>query len=457
MHQTLGQLPVFLSQRSRPPVLAESPFVTATAGSGTASYFVDQYGAPILIRGYVLWGLLMNAGRWAGTWQSDLEAAVAALKAMRANVLYTKPLGETNDGGATDDGKTWDGIVPFTGGNPATFNDTFWQRSDYLFDLCRAAGITVFFNVVCGPDLAAGLSGFTTGNFSTYGASLAARYKGRTNLVWAIGADYYDSHNTEISAMFTAITGQGDNHLFSVENYQETTSRKDIETGATLNTGTNNADFNFVYAYNITYGSVEAAWSEASPLPVIWGDGYFDQNATADRKLMRDLVWWAQSSGARGNIYGNETTWAWQTGALASLTSNVFPNTDQPRIWDIFASLRGWWRLVPDTDSSLVTAGRGTRGDYSTTSGGTGGGYNTGDSQDGFVSAAVTADGTLAVVYFPISRTVTVTPTELAAGYTVRWVDPVSGASTPISTASTYTPSGNNSLGGADWLLIFER
>ena len=61
------------------------------------------------------------------------------------------------------------------------------------------------------------------------------------------------------------------------------------------------------------------------------------------------------------------------------------------------------------------------------------------------------------MAYFPSSHTLTVTPTELASGYTVRWVDPISGASTPISTASTYTPSGNNSGGTADWLLIFER
>lgn len=456
-HQSLGQLPVFLSQRARPPIAATAPpFIAGIAGSGTASYFVDQFGQPIMVRGYVLWGLLMNAGRWGGTWQSDLEGAVANLRTLRVNVLYTEPLGNNQNGGLNNDGSTWDGVAPFTSGNPATFNDTFWQRSDYLFDLCAAAGITVFFNLAYSDDLSnAGLSSFTTGNFTSYGASLGARYKNRPNLVWMMGGDYFDDFNTGITAMFTAITGQGDTHLRSVQNYPETTSRKDLESGTTAQTGTDNARFNFVYTYNVTYLGIEAAMSEASPIPVVWGDGHFDQGS-GDRKTIRDLLWWALSSGARGNIYGDETTWAWTGSALANMTANVFTTADQPHIWDLFSSLRGWHKLAPDTDNSLLSSGRGSKGDYVTGSGGGGGEYNNVDTPDTYVTGSVTADGRLAVIYFPASKTLTITPTEMAAGYTARWVDPASGASTPISTASTYTPSGNNSAGTADWLLVLE-
>jgi hypothetical protein len=162
------------------------------------------------------------------------------------------------------------------------------------------------------------------------------------------------------------------------------------------------------------------------------------------------------SSGARGNIYGDEGTWAWPNGALANMTTNAFPTADQPRIWELFTGLRGWHQLVPDTDNSLLTAGRGTRGDYVTSSGGSGGEYNLADPQDNYVTAAVTPNGRLAVAYFPVDQTITVNDAELAAGYTARWVDPVSGASTPTATGSTYSPTGNNSVGGPDWLLILE-
>jgi hypothetical protein len=453
----LGHLPLFLSQRARPAVQAAPPFVTAIAGTGTGSYFVDQYGAPILIRGYVIWALLYNAGRWGGTWQSDMESAVAALKTQRVNVLYMKPLGDSANGGAagTDNGSTWDGVAPFVGGNPATFNNTFWQRADYLFDLCAAAGITVFFNLAYSTDIdVAALSTFTTGNYTSYGTSLGARYKNRPNLVWMVGGDYFDNANTGLTAMFTAISGQGDTHLVGVQNYPESTSRRDIRTNAVQSTGVDNSDFNFVYTYNVTYRGIEYGWTEASPTPVIWGDGYFEQGA--DRKLMRDLVWWSLSSGARGSIYGSESTWAWPSGALAALTTDTFANSDQGRVWDLFTRFTGWHLLVPDTDNSLLTAGRGTRGDYVTSSGGSGGVYNLLDSQDDYVTAAVTPNGRLAVIYFPVDQTITVNATELAAGYTARWVDPVSGASTSTATGSTYSPTGNNSLGGPDWLLVLE-
>lgn len=432
-------------------------FVAATAGTGTASYFADQVGNPILVRGYVLWGLLMNAGRWAGTWQTDLEDAVAGLEAIGCNVVYTEPLGNTQNGGAFNNGNTWDSVAPFTGGDPATFNNTFWQRSDYLFDLCEAAGITVFFNFAYSDDLdTAALSAFTTGDFTDYGTSLAARYKTRPNLVWMMGGDYFDTDNTAITAVKTAIRAEGDTHLFGVQNYPETTSRKDIENNSTQDTGTDNSEFNFVYSYNTTYWGIEYAYSEASPVPVMWGDGHFDQDSAPDRKVMRDLTWWAFSSGGRGMIFGSEGTWAWGSGALANLTSDTFPNTDLGGMWELFTGFTNWHQLVPDTDSSFVTAGRGTKSDYVTSSGGGGGEYNDADTQAPYVTAAITADGTLGVVYFPVDQTITVDDTELAAGYTATWVDPISGAASSATIASTYSPTGNNSLGGPDWLLVFE-
>lgn len=432
-------------------------YITDIAGTGTGQHFVDQAGDPILVRGYVLWGLLMNAGRWAGTWQSDLEDAVDALQAMGCNALYTEPLGNTQNGGAFNNGNTWDSVAPFTGGDPATFNNTFWQRSDYLFDLCEAAGITVFFNFAYSDDLdTAALSAFSTADFTDYGTSLAARYKTRPNLVWMMGGDYFDTDNTAITAVKTAIRAEGDTHLFGVQNYPETTSRKDIENNATEDTGTDNSEFNFVYSYNAIYWGIEYAWTESSPLPVMWGDGHFDQDTTADRKVMRDLTWWTFSSGGRGMIYGSEGTWAWASGALANLTSDIFPNTDMDGIQNLFAGFTNWHHLVPDTDSSFVTAGRGTKSDYVTSSGGGGGEYNSSDTQAPYVTASITADGTLAVVYFPVDQTITVDDTELNAGYTVTWVDPISGATTSETPASTYSPTGTNSLGGADWLLVFE-
>jgi len=44
----------------------------------------------------------------------------------------------------------------------------------------------------------------------------------------------------------------------------------------------------------------------------------------------------------------------------------------------------------------------------------------------------------------------------MAAGYGAKWMDPVTGATTTATVASTYnsTAQGNNSAGDPDWVLI---
>ena len=51
------------------------PFLTSVAGSGTAQYLADQYGAPYLLRWDSIWGLIVNAGNSGDptTWQSDMD------------------------------------------------------------------------------------------------------------------------------------------------------------------------------------------------------------------------------------------------------------------------------------------------------------------------------------------------------------------------------------------------
>lgn len=430
-------------------------FITGIAGSGNQQYPVDQNSDPILVKGDVIWAFPANAGRWNGNdWQGDVTGYLDARQAQGFNLLMIGALGSTQNGGPADTGATHDGILPFSGGN-GVLNDTYWARVDYIVDQAALRGITVLMNVAYSYDMdTASLSGFSNANYTTYGTNLGNRYKTRSNLIWGAGGDYFDTQATQLGNLFTAVQATGDTHLISIQNYPETTSRKDISNNATNNTGTTWSDWNFVYSYNVTYDGVEYGYDETTPICVIWGDGHFEQDSTPDRKVMRDLIWWAFTSGARGHIYGSEGTWAWGSGAAANLTDTV-PNTDLGNYWDTFTSFTNWHQLVPDTNSSFVTAGRGTHA-AALASGGGGGEYNSSDPQDQYVTASITPDGTLAVVYFPVDQTITVDDTELGAGYTATWVDPTNGATSSATIASTYSPTGTNALGGADWLLVFE-
>ena len=436
---------------------ADPPFITSIAGTGATSYFADQYSQPIMLRAFSIWMLFSHAGRWTGTAESTIDDAIADLQTMGANALMVKTFSHTTFGSENDTGNTHDDIAPFVGGDISVLNDTFWDRFDYLLNAAAAAGITVLVNMAhATSDLASGgiLDGESATNMGNYGEALGARYASFPNIIWMVGGDYFDSHETELDALIAGIQSQGDTHLVSVQNYAESTSRKDLFDNATLNTGLGLADFNFVYSYNVSYDGINHAFGESSPIPAAWMDGFYDQNNAGSRKLLRDQMWWCLSSGGRGSQYGSEGLWQWGSGAAAALGTETFPTNDLAGIWDAFAALSGWHQLVPDTNNSFLTAGRGTHA-ASFESGGGGDQYTPGDPQNGYVTAGVTPDGTLAVVYFPIDTTVTVDDTELVASYEVFWMDPVTGATTAESIASTYSPTGTNSLGGADRVLVF--
>ena len=80
-----------------------------------------------------------------------------------------------------------------------------------------------------------------------------------------------------------------------------------------------------------------------------------------------------------------------------------------------------------------------------------------------YLTAAQTPDGKLVMAYMPSTRTVTVDMTKLAGPVTARWYDPSNGVYTPIrgspftNTGSRqFTPTGRNSDGDGDWVLVLE-
>jgi hypothetical protein len=73
-----------------------------------------------------------------------------------------------------------------------------------------------------------------------------------------------------------------------------------------------------------------------------------------------------------------------------------------------------------------------------------------------YVTAALTSDGTQALVYVPSGRTITVDTSRLAPGVRARWVDPASGTAAPAGDGPSYSTPGANSDGATDWLLVFE-
>lgn len=116
-----------------------------------------------------------------------------------------------------------------------------------------------------------------------------------------------------------------------------------------------------------------------------------------------------------------------------------------------FFSSREWYKLIPDQSHTLLTAGYGTY-----THGG-----NVSDSD--YATAAKTPDGTLAVVYTPVTHTLTIALTNFSSRVTARWYDPtantfaaIPGSPFPNIRAHDFTTPGNNRAGDDDWVLVLE-
>ena len=444
-------------------------YITGLAGSGL-SWFITNQGTPKLLIADNPWALIPNAGRWSGTYQTTIDAYCNSRGAQGYTAVYLDPFGNTINGGVANDGRTWDGVYPFSSGSsndPSSgLNNTFWTRVDYFITACARNNMTAMINI--GYDGGSGdidtggcLAGKTSTQYTNYGTNLGTRYAATGNIIWVVGNDYFTGFDTAYSNMLTGLRGAGDTHLITIHNNGETTSRRDFGTGTIGNTyawGLANAQFNGVYEYSQTYYGVEYALAETSPITTILLDGYFytASGTNADR-AMRQFFWWALASGAVGASLGDERIWQWDSGAAAAVTVGPWYNGQSAVIRNTIEPLPGWQNLQAAPGSAFITAGRGTR--YTGTTSGGGGAKYAEAATDNYIAASLCADKSLALIYFSAgtaSTTITIDQTKMATGYTATWVDPATGAQTSGTAGATYANHGTNSVGARDWVLILQ-
>ena len=446
-------------------------FITGASADGT--YFVDQYGQPRLMVGEDIWDIIINAGRWnGGDWQADIDGYLSDRTAQGYNAAEVEMF-STNAPGSSyvfTDGRDWDGAYPFSSTTDPTTTpvEAFWTRRDYFF----SAGVANGWTCVMSASTAlldwpgCWLTSWSTAQWTAYGTMLANRYKDTPGILWITGDDYFGDFDTQLNAWRTALRAGGDSHPISIQNQQETTSRYAFNPthSADPNSFDIHAEFNWVYTYNPSYNGVTYA-QQYEPsvsddiqgqIPVVWGDGFYLGSGTTggqtDVRLERQNIWWALSSGAAGFTTGDNVIYQWGSTAAGLVTTGTFYTAVMLAIVTAFTSLPGWYKLVSDWNSQLVTAGRGTRiADTSTGSGG----YDA--NTDNYVSASRAADSSLAVIYCAQAFSITIDESQMASGYTVTWIDPVDGTQTSGTPGTTYnsgTAKGSNSAGDPDWVLV---
>lgn len=448
-----------------------------TGVSANNRYFVDQFGDPFLIHGDSPWSLMLDLDT------AGVELYLSTRQAQGFNTILFSAIGTTGTGGPSDDGDTYDGVNPFTTDwDIDSPNETYWARLDSYLDLCEDYGFSVQLYALD----TFGAHGYVynltdQAQRLAYGAFLGARYGSRPNVVWAVGGDFdnnsttWADHNPNLKDVVTGIRSVVPGALVTIQltGFPQSNSFDnsfwDNSSGAPL------IQWSFAYTYNPTYDTVlqgyAHTWGQApTTRPVLFGEGnYFQENnkagtaTTTDETLRRQMLW-AITSGSPGEFYGAGGVWYFDTGAFLEWWTRITPTpphvTQLQKLHDFIAS-KAWQKLVPDTGSAFVTAGRGTF----VTGGGNGftGGTDTDPLANNYVTAAVAADKSLGVVYVPAGgTTITVDKTKVN-GSTYYWVDPTDATATTTATFSgnNVTSPGNHAADGdgqvaSDWLLVME-
>jgi chitodextrinase len=436
-------------------VSAASSPANATTAAGSPStafpvkqstngrYLVDQNNQPFLMTGDSPQSIIGNLSLAdANTYFADRQAA--GFNTVWINLLcnsYTY---------CNSDGSTVDGLHPFsTPGNLSTPNEAYFARADSIIQAAASHGLLVLLD----PIETGGWLDILRANGLTraqaYGQYVGNRYRSFDNIVWINGNDFQTwqtaSDDALARAVASGIQSADTRHIQTVElNYWVSASLDDASWASII--GLDSA-----YTYQPTYVEVLHEYNRSTkPVYLVEANYEFENNYMdyGSPGVLRRQEYWTQLSGATGQLYGNLYTVRFTSGWTANLDT---PGAAQIGMLRRFFESFRWYDLIPDQSHALVTSGFGTA-----TSSGL---IATND----YATAARTADGTLAVVYLPKGRTVTVDMTRLAGSVSARWFDPSNGAYVPIS-GSPFANTGSRSFavpgatsdGDTDWVLLLQ-
>jgi hypothetical protein len=449
--------------------------VTFTVSSGSLAlpiklsankrYFVDQNGTP--------WLMVADAAHHL--MPAIPQSAVAQyLNDRVANGFNTINLFGTCGGAGTcpSSAAANNGQLPFLTGNSAstydlsTPNPAYWSQVDSVITQAANLGLVVLFDPLpWGVNFGAAM-GNTTGpvNYPTndfnFGRFLGMRYKNFPNIIWHFGQDFVLSSPPNatsldyVAQVIAGVASTDPSHLMTTQlNYFRSYTQQAFALG---NTSYNSAmDTSFAYSYYETYDYVLQAYNATPTMPVFLGESNYETgnntnqlSSPANAFITRLEMWWTMTNGASGHVFGNEHVnhfdSSWQSNLDTTATIQV------KYLTNLFKQMQ-WWTLVPDQNHQVVTAGYGTA--------------NAGNENLYTATHATAAwDPTLAIVYTPVSTTLTVNMGNFSKSMTASWYDPTTGASTTISGSpfansglQTFTtPGAAHSDGTHDWVLVLQ-
>jgi hypothetical protein len=404
-------------------------------------YLVDAQGAPFLIQGDTAWSAMVQLTR---------EEVDQYLEDRRLKGFNTVLVELIEHEFADSPPRNQYGQGPFTSpGDFGTPNEAYFQHVDYVIASAAAKGLLVMLTPAY-----VGSGGGSQGwwqemqsngvaKLRAYGQYLGNRYRNSPNILWVQGGDFNVPNKDLVRAI---VNGIRDVETVSLHTYHGERGSTAIEAFGTADAW---LTVNTIYT-NATY-VVSEAFQEynRSSMPFFLIEAEYENEGVDDRGV-RTQAYQSILSGSSGHLMGNNPMWYFNAPGWPNYSGRTWQqelNSAGARsvkaMSEIF-SHQAWWKLVPDMNGSFVVAGIGSGFDRT--------------------ASAKADDGSFATIYIPLNHSVTVN-TNLLTGprVTARWCDPLTGvctatAGSPLarSNAQVLTPTGNNSGGDGDWVLVLE-
>lgn len=400
-------------------------------------YLVDAANKPFLMHGDTAWSLIADLTR------EEAEIYLADRRARGFNTLLVNLIEHKYARKAPDNIY---GNAPFTQpGNFGTPNEAYFKHADWVLARARAHGFLVLLTPAY-IGYGGGDEGWwqemldnSVDTLRGYGRYLGNRYGHLDNIVWVNGGDYDPPNKALVVAIAEGIRAVAPQQL-QTGHFAPETFVPDFWGDASL------LDIMSVYTYKPVCERVAAAYRHASVRPVYLIESAYENEHGAGPERVRRQAYQALLCGASGHIFGNNPIWHFRHPGLHDAPIGWWQalggggSRSMTHLYDLFSSLP-WWTLQPDLDGRLI-ADRGE-----------------GDQR---VTAALDADGSLAVIYVPARRTISIDLGRLRDGaLTARWFDPASGETrelpAPVSSGEgtqDFSPPGRNADGDGDWVLL---